>query len=121
MRRYILDAEDTICVLPPQDDAGPVIELFSQQRMMFFAVSAVGSVCMMKNTRVDREVCDALCFTAADELLGRVYEIFVPINRADFAKFLEDFKRYAPERLDFTREGVFVPDSCDQTGRHHKH
>ncbi|MBQ1263938.1 MAG: hypothetical protein IIY04_00790, partial [Oscillospiraceae bacterium] len=70
MRRYILDAEDEICVLPPQDDDGAVIELFSQQRMMFFAVSTVGSVCMMKNTHVDREICDALCFTAADQLLG---------------------------------------------------
>ncbi|MBQ1263792.1 MAG: hypothetical protein IIY04_00035 [Oscillospiraceae bacterium] len=121
MRRYILDTEDEICVLPPQDDDGAVIELFSQQRMMFFAVSAVGSGCMMKNTIVDRAVCDALCFTAADQLLGRVYEIFVPTNRADFAKFLEDFKRYAPERLDFSREGIFAPNSCDQTGTHHRH
>lgn len=116
MRRYILDAEDEIDVLGGEM---PAIRIFSGTRMMFFAVSTVGSVCMMKNTRVDREVCDALCFTAADELLGRVYEIFVPTNRADYSKFLEDFKQYAPERLDFSREAVFTPHSCAQTGMHH--
>ena len=45
--------------------------------------------------------------------------VLVPTDRADYAAFLTDFRTYAPETLDFSKEEDYIPESCDHNGHHH--
>ena len=103
MNRYILIPEDTIRVLPPEDGVEAAVEVF----------------CLMHNVLSNRRRVDALCFTAADRLLEREQMVLVPTDRTDYAAFLTDFRTYAPETLDFSKEEDYIPESCDHNGHHH--
>lgn len=45
--------------------------------------------------------------------------VLVPTDRTDYAAFLTDFRTYAPETLDFSKEEDYIPESCDHNGHHH--
>ena len=119
MNRYILIPEDTIRVLPPEDGVGAAVEVFCSRTVIFFDISQIQDVCLMHNVLSNRRRVDALCFTAADRLLEREQMVLVPTDRADYAAFLTDFRTYAPETLDFSKEEDYLPESCDHNGHHH--
>ena len=119
MNRYILIPEDTIRVLPPEDGAEAAVEVFCSRTVIFFDISQIQDVCLMHNVLSNRRRVDALCFTAADRLLEREQMVLVPTDRTDYAAFLTDFRTYAPETLDFSKEEDYIPESCDHNGHHH--
>ena len=119
MNRYILIPEDTLRVLPPEDGAGAAIEIFCSRTVIYFDISQITSVCLMHQVLSGRQLVDALCFTASDRLLGNEQMVLVPVDRPDFEAFLRELRRYAPQTLDFSRQAVYVPESCDHNGHHH--
>ena len=88
MNRYILIPEDTIRVLPPEDGAEAAIEIFCSRTVIYFEIAQILDVCLMHNVLTKCGRADALCFTAADRLLGREQMVLVPTDRADYAAFL---------------------------------
>ena len=115
MNRYILQPEDTITVLPPEDGAEAAVQVFCERTMIVFPVSGIREVCLQKNVEPGL---DALCLTAADGLFGKEYAVLVPTGRADYAAFLEALKRAAPG-LDVAKETEYVPERCDHKGHRH--
>ena len=61
----------------------------------------------------------ACCRNVLHGLLEREQMVLVPTDRADYAAFLTDFRTYAPETLDFSKEEDYIPESCDHNGHHH--
>ena len=104
MNRYVLIPEDTLRILPPEDGAGAALEIFCSR--------------LLHHVRVDRELVDALCFTAADRLLEQPQKVLIPTNRPDYAAFLADLRHYAPPTLDFSKEADDIAPSCDHNGHH---
>lgn len=119
MNRYILIPEDTLRVLPPEDGAGAAIEIFCSRTVIYFEISALRSVCLMHGVLSGGKRGDALCFTAADRLLEREQMVLIPTDRVDYACFLAELRKYAPETLDFSSEAQYIPESCDHNGHHH--
>ena len=111
MLRYIVDMEDELRA------ADGMIGIFSGARMMMFPLDAVQVLETVRNVPVDKTVQDTLRFVAADALLGREYEVFVPERHADFAAFSKAVAAALPE-LDVRREGAFTPPACDGNGHH---
>ena len=118
MNRYILIPEDTIRILPPDDDAGAAVEIFCSRTVIYFELSDIRSVCLMHHVLADRVFVDALCFTAPDRLLAQEQMVLIPANRPDYDAFLSDFKQYLPKTLDLSREEHYIPESCDHNGHH---
>ena len=71
MNRYVLIPEDTLRILPPEDGAGAAIEIFCSRTVIYFEIAQLREVCLLHHVRADRELVDALCFTAADRLSSR--------------------------------------------------
>ena len=118
MNRYILIPEDTLRILPPEDGAGAAIEIFCSRTVIYFEVDEIEAVCLLHRVRADRELVDALCFTAADRLLEQPQKVLIPTNRPDYAAFLVDLRHYAPPTLDFSKEADDIAPSCDHNGHH---
>ena len=119
MNRYILQPEDSIRILPPQNDSGAAIELFSGRSMIFFDVQAVTSVCLLHGVIIDAQRSDAFCFEAPDKLLGILQQVLIPTEHPGASAFQEQLKRYAPDGLDFSAEADYLPPRCDHRGGHH--
>ena len=111
MLRYILDPEDELRL------SDGVILVFSGARMMTFEVSQVREADTVRKMPVDRTVQDALRLVAADSLLGRTYELFVPERHRDFAAFSAALTAARPD-LNAARAGKFTPPACDGNGHH---
>lgn len=106
MNRYILIPEDTIRVLPPEDGVEAAIEIFCSRTVIYFEIAQILDVCLMHNVLTKCGRADALCFTAADRLLGREQMVLVPTDRADYAAFLAGLRTYAPKTLDFPKRQI---------------
>ena len=118
MNRYILQPEDSVELLPPEDGAGAAIRVFCERTMIFFDVSALESVCVLKNSRVSGGADDFYCFRGPDALLAERHEVLLPVSRPDAAAFWDALRRAVPE-LDCDAEEPFAPETCDHTGRRH--
>lgn len=118
MNRYVLIPEDTLRILPPEDGAGAAIEIFCSRTVIYFEIAQLREVCLLHHVRADRELVDALCFTAADRLLKQPQKVLIPTNRPDYAAFLADLRHYAPPTLDFSKEVDDIAPSCDHNGHH---
>lgn len=118
MNRYVLIPEDTLRILPPEDGAAQPSRSSARARSFILRSrsSARSACCIM--VRVDRELVDALCFTAADRLLEQPQKVLIPTNRPDYAAFLADLRHYAPPTLDFSKEADDIAPSCDHNGHH---
>ena len=116
MNRYVLIPEDTLRILPPEDGAGAAIEIFCSRTVIYFEIAQLREVCLLHHVRADRELVDALCFTAADRLLEQPQKVLIPTNRPDYAAFLADLRHYAPPTLDFSKEADDIAPSCDHNG-----
>lgn len=81
MNRYVLIPEDTLRILPPEDGAGAAIEIFCSRTVIYFEIAQLREVCLLHHVRADRELVDALCFTAADRLLEQPQKVLIPTNR----------------------------------------
>lgn len=113
--RYVLDAEDAIRILGETEKQ---IELDSGKRMLFFALSDVESAGIVRSAQVDKQTMSAFCFTAADVLLGRSYEVLIPENHKDYVNFKEALRKLLPkQKLLPPREAL--PPLCDGNGHHH--
>ena len=119
MNRYVLIPEDTLRILPPEDGAGAAIEIFCSRTVIYFEIAQLREVCLLHHVRADRELVDALCFTAADRLLECEQMVLIPTDRTDYMAFLEALRAYAPKSLDFSKEADYIPESCDHNGHHH--
>ena len=115
MNRYVLQPEDTITVLPPEDGAEAAVQVFCERTMIVFPVSGIREICLQRNMEPGR---DALCLTAADGLFGKEYAVQVPTEREDYAAFLAALQAAAPG-LDFTKETEYIPERCDHRGARH--
>jgi len=120
MNRYILQPEDEIGVLPPEEGES-VIRVFCERTMVFFAVSQLESVTRQENVRTAFGPQTCLCFAGPDALLGERHEVFVPVSRPDYPAFERELRACAPAAIDFGAGAVFVPEACDHTGRRHSH
>ena len=118
MDRYVRIPEDTHRILPPEDGAGAAIEIFCSRTVVYFEIAQLREVCLLHHVRADRELVDALCFTAADRLLEQPQKVLIPTNRPDYAAFLADLRHYAPPTLDFSKEADDIAPSCDHNGHH---
>lgn len=114
MNRYILDAEDSIRVLPPQDGENAAIEVFCGRTMIFFDVSQLESACLAHGV----EGGDALRFVGADTLLGAKHEVYVPLTRPDASVLREGLRQYAPQEI-WKDELQYVKEACDHKGPRH--
>ena len=81
MNRYVLIPEDTLRILPPEDGAGAAIEIFCSRTVIYFEIAQLREVCLLHHVRADRELVDALCFTAADRLLEQPQKVLIPKRR----------------------------------------
>ena len=116
MNRYTLIPEDTIRVLPPEDGAAAAIEIFCSRTVIYFEISGIEDVCLLHGVPVGNARADALRFTACDRLLEQKQQVLVPVNRPDYAEFLQSLQKYAPQTLDFTKEADFLPQTCRHDG-----
>lgn len=116
MNRYTLIPADTIRVLPPEDDAGAAIEIFCSRTVIYFDISELEDVCLLRGVPSGHARADALCFTARDRLLEQKQQVLVPVNRPDYAEFVRNLQKYAPKTLDFTKEADFAPQTCRHDG-----
>ena len=117
MNRYTLIPEDTIRILPPEDGAEAAIEIFCSRTVIYFEIAALRSVCLTHGVPYGSGRGDALAFEADDRLLGSRQLVYIPVNRPDYALFLADLRRYAPDTLDFSQEADYLPLSCRHDGR----
>lgn len=116
MNRYVLIPEDTLRILPPEDGAGAAIEIFCSRTVIYFEIAQLREVCLLHHVRADRELVDALCFTAADRLLEQPQKVLIPTNRPDYAAFLADLRHYAPPTLDFPKRRTISRRAATTTG-----
>lgn len=116
MNRYTLIPEDTIRVLPPEDGAAAAIEVFCSRTVIYFEISELEDVCLLHGVPADRTMTDALRFIASDRLLEQKQQVLVPVNRPDYAEFVQNLRKYAPDALDFTKEADFLPQTCRHDG-----
>ena len=109
MNRYVLIPEDTLRILPPEDGAGAAIEIFCSRTVIYFEIAQLREVCLLHHVRADRELVDALCFTAADRLLEQPQKVLIPTNRRQRSIFP---KRRTISRQAATTTGIISNKSC---------
>lgn len=116
MNRYILDAEDSIRLLPPENGEGGTVEVFCGRTIMFFELEAVEPLCLAHDVNGG----DAMRLAGTDALLGTKHELYIPTDRADCEVLLLALQRAAPGLLTGT-EMTYVKESCDHKGPKHVH
>ena len=109
MNRYILIPEDTIRVLPPEDGVEAAIEIFCSRTVIYFEIAQILDVCLMHNVLTKCGRADALCFTAADRLLGREQMVLVPTDRADYRGVSGRTPDICAENAGFFQRGRLYP------------
>lgn len=120
MNRYILTSEDALRVLPPRGEAEPMLEVTCGRTMIFFELSQIESLCLVRGTLTESGKTEALRLIARDALLGAAHELYIPTNRADYPVFFAQLREFAPD-LVLSPAADFVPESCDHTGKRHSH
>lgn len=116
MNRYILDAEDSIRLLPPENGEGGAVEVFCGRTIMFFELDAVEPLCLAHGVNGG----DAMRLVGTDALLGTKQELYIPTDRADCEELLRALRCAAP-RLLTDAEMTYVKESCDHKGPKHVH
>lgn len=116
MNRYILAPYDHIRCFLPENDGSAVIEVFCGRTVIYFDAGQLEAVQTAHGVPYADGMCDALRFVCADELLGAVHEVYVPVKHPNHAAFAADLRRLAPE-LSLGAEMQFVKETCNHDGK----